>query len=365
MIETARRSKVLIVNSLGMRMPRPGATDAIGRRILRKARSTAHLLKHPRADLPNLAVLSPVFVPAYGDGRVARWNAAAIAAQVRLACRHLGMPRPHCLVAVPTALPVVRRLQVADMTYLRVDRQSAVADVDHELIRALEDSLFREADHVLYSNVGLMDEERDRHGGRAIELAHGVDTASFDPSRGLDEPADLARVPRPRMIIVGALDGPYRNIDLLVRLARDMPEVSLVVVGATVTDSHALAALANVHLLGARPHESIPAYLAHSDVGLIAIPDDEWGRLSSPIKLREYLAMGMPVVTNRFAGVERFEDVLRAADEPADYVEAVRATIADGGVGTPEARRRRVGDVTWAHQAARYRSLVGDTPAAA
>jgi glycosyltransferase involved in cell wall biosynthesis len=360
MIETSRQAKVLIVNSLGMRMPMPGKTDAIGRRVLRKVRSTAHLLKRPRADLPNLAVLSPVFLPMYGGGAAARANATFVAAQVRLACKHLGIHRPHCLVAVPTALPVVQRLDVADMTYLRVDRQSAVSDVDHHVIGALEDELFRTADHVLYSNRGLLEEERVRHRGEAIELPHGVDTTLFDPARHVVEPADLSRIPRPRLIIIGALDGPYRNIDLLVHVAREVTEASLVIVGARVTDARELAGRPNVHLLGSRPHDAIPAYLAHSDVGLIAIPEDEWGRLSSPIKLREYLAMGMPVVTNTFAGVESYADVLRIASTPEEYVGAVRSTLGDGGPASAAERRAKVQDVTWEQQAARYRELVGE-----
>jgi glycosyltransferase involved in cell wall biosynthesis len=239
----------------------------------------------------------------------------------------------------------------------RIDHHRAMPGVDRCEVERLEDELFAAADLVAYSSSALLSAERDRHRGAGRHLDHGVDAVRFDPDRpGLDEPADLAAVPRPRLGLVGSLEAATKDVELLDAIATALPEVSVVVVGAEPDAAPTLAAHPNVWMLGRRPHAAIPRYLRHLDAGLVLVPDHEWGRGSNPIKLKEYLAMGLAVVSTDFPELERYRGVVAVGTDADAIVEAVRGVLTDPvrreDDAEARARRRAVGAArTWQDQA--------------
>ncbi len=366
MIQVARVRPVLIVNTLGMR-PVVGAhqPDHSWRhtvcRIARRVSTMRPWAVRPAPeDVPDLWVLAPVVLPWFGSSWRGRAGAALVAAQTRRAVRKLGtMRRPAVAVANPVAWPVVRRMGLGSVLAYRIDHHSATPGVDRRQVERLEDELFEAADLVAYSSSTLLAAEWARHGGVARHLDHGVDAVRFDPARpGLDEPPDLAGIPHPRLGLVGSLEAATKDVGLLEAIATALPEVSVVVVGADPDAAPALAALPNVWMLGRRPHASIPRYLRHLDAGLVLVPDHEWGRGSNPIKLKEYLAMGIAVVSTEFPELERYRNVVAVGAAADALVDAVRTVL---GVGDPvrrqddvgaRARRRAVGAArTWQDQA--------------
>ncbi len=98
------------------------------------------------------------------------------------------------------------------------------------------------------------------------------------------------------------------------------------------------------------------------DIGLMPWKDNEWIRHSNPIKLKEYLALGLPIVSTDFPEVHRYDRLVRIASTYNDFVTAVTATIADGGLATPAGRRAAVEHSTWDAAA---RLLLRETESAA
>src|SRR5690606_11404032 len=139
---------------------------------------------------------------------------------------------------------------------------------------------------VFYSARALLAGEADLTGDRARELDHGVDVDLFRPS---DEPlpADLAAIPEPRIGFFGNLRPNLVDVALLEEVARRLPDAQLVLVGpsALLPDQQAaLEALPNVHLLGARPYDEVPAYGRGFTVALMPWNDNEWIHHANPIK---------------------------------------------------------------------------------
>src|SRR3954470_20149210 len=66
MLRVARERRVLLVNSIGMRMPLPGRSTMVTRRIIRKASSVLKFLKQPVPDVPGFHVMTPLILPLYG-----------------------------------------------------------------------------------------------------------------------------------------------------------------------------------------------------------------------------------------------------------------------------------------------------------
>jgi len=191
-----------------------------------------------------------------------------------------------------------------------------------------------------------------------VYLDHGVDLDHFVPEPPGGEPPDLAAIPRPRVGFFGGIDDYTVDVDLLERVARDLPEAHLVLIGDSTVPLDRLTAHPNVHHLGPRPYRDIPRYGHGFDVALMPWVQNPWIEAANPIKLKEYLALGLPVVSTDFPEVHRYRHVVAVTGSPAAFVEAVRAGIAGAGPATPAERRAAVADASWDARARDLEALV-------
>ncbi len=348
----AARRPVLFINSIGMRMPVPGRSTQVARRIVRKARSVLRFLKQPLAETPGFHVLTPIILPFYGSDTLRAANAWLVRRQVRLAAKHLGIDPDDAVlfVTIPTAWDVVRPLPRRSLLANRSDLHSAFEETDQALIRELENELLVHSDVVLYTSHSLMNTEKPLSGDRAVFFDHGVDFARFAVERGAP-PADLANIPRPIVGFFGGIDDYVVNLDLLRRVADELPECSLVLIGDATCPIDDLLSLPNVYWLGFRPYEEIPSYGVEFDVALMPWLRNEWIEHSNPIKLKEYLALGLPVVSTDFPEVHHYSDSIAIARDDGHFIELVREVLDGKAVGTGQTRRARVAGATWDRQA--------------
>ncbi|MFD2091862.1 glycosyltransferase [Blastococcus deserti] len=351
MRSVAEQRKVLVVNSIGMRMPAPGRSTHVTRRLLRKLRSVAKLVRRPVPGLPGFHVMSPLPLPFYGSPALRRVNATLVRAQVRLVCRLLGIRRPVVVVTIPTAWDVVAPMRRTALVYNRSDKHSDFPEGDRATLEALEAQLLEHSDCVLYVSRALMADERALTGDRAAFLDHGVDVDHFRPRPAEELPADLRAVPGPRIGFFGALDDYVVDFDLLEHVAGEIPEASLVLVGDSTYPMERFARYGNVHWLGRRPYEEIPAYGSGFDVAIMPWVDSPWIHRSNPIKLKEYLALGLPVVSTEFAELDGYRDRVRVATDAGGFVAAIRESLEFGPLLDPGKLRESVLDYSWRSRA--------------
>jgi GT2 family glycosyltransferase/glycosyltransferase involved in cell wall biosynthesis len=355
MRRVAEREPVLLVNSLTLRMPSRRTSTDVGGRLVRKARSMAKYLRRPLDDTPGFHVMSPLFVPVYGHPVGRRLNGWLVRTQVRVVCALLGIRAPTVMVTIPTAVDAVRRMPRRCLVLNRSDRYSELPEADTPVVRQLELQLLQDADLVVYASHALLDEEAHLARGRVLFLDHGVDLAHFE--RGAVHPA-IEQVPRPRAGFFGGLDDYTVDFQLVVAAARRMPEVSFVLVGAANGDISELLDESNIHWFGQRPYEEIPAFGSGFDVALMPWLDNEWIRNSNPIKLKEYLALGLPIVSTPFPELEHYAGFVTVASGVDAFVDAIGAELARGG--DRPAQRERVLDQSWDHTATRLRQAVDE-----
>jgi glycosyltransferase involved in cell wall biosynthesis len=347
MTRAARTRTVLLVNAIGMRMPLPGRTAQPFRRIWRKLGSMSRLVRHPVPELPRFFVFTPVLFPFYGIAWARRLNSWLIRCQVRLVARYLRIEDPVIFITLPTAWDVVSPMRRRSLVFNRSDKSSEFQEADRESIQALENQILREADAVIYVSRSLMERERSLTGERAYFLDHGVDLEHFDPAGCEAEPPDLRAIPHPRIGFFGALRDHLVDFDLLERLARELPDAQLVLIGDANSSMRRFEKLPNVHWLGFRAYEEIPRYGAGFDVAIMPWRDNEWIRNCNPIKLKEYLGLGLAVVSTDFPEVRNYAAFVRIARDQDEFVRLVRRTLDDGGLGTPAFRRGAVLGASW------------------
>ena len=324
-LRMARTSRVLLINSIGTRMPMPGRSTDIGGRLARKARSVARLLRRPVPELADFWVYSPLGLPAYGSVLGRRVNRLLVRGQVAVAARWLRLDRPAVVVTPPTAVDIVRGISASTLVFNRSDKHSSWSEVDQDYLRQCEEKLLTRADAVLYVSSALQAEDAPMVGDRAFFLDHGVDLDAFAPEGPVA--AELAAVPGPRVGYFGAFRSATVDMALLERIAREVPEAALVLVGPSTEPMDALTALPNVHWFGQQPHEAIPAFGRGFDVALMPWQDNAWIRAANPIKMKEYLALGRRVVSTDFPEVHRYAQVIDIAADADDFVALVRKAV--------------------------------------
>jgi glycosyltransferase involved in cell wall biosynthesis len=229
-----------------------------------------------------------------------------------------------------------------DLSCYHIADEYSFSDVEQPL-SGRERRLIERADQVIVHSPALM-EKKGRINPHTAYVTNGVDYAAFAASREI--PADLARVPRPRIGYIGRIK---TQLDwaTLTALATRRPEWSLVLVGpvghmgAHEAEKDALFALPNVHYLGNRSIGEIPAYTAHMDVCLLCYALNDYTRYIFPLKLHEYLASGRPVVGSDIRSLREFDGVVRIAHGADDWCRAIEASLAPEENSEPRVEERR------------------------
>ena len=349
----ARRVPVLYINSIGMRTPSVGEGAMFFTRVARKLRS---LRRGVVTVEPGFTVYSPFAAP---GGLGARLNPMLLPAQIRRAAARAGIKNPLVWVACPPGATVVDQLKPVGVVYQRTDRYERFKGVDPELISGFDRNLKKRADVTIFCASLLFEEERD--GCNAAYFAdHGVDYDRFADAGqhqtavertgetpvplAAAEPADVRDLPRPRVGFIGGIDSHTFDPGLFVAVARSLSDITFILVGAcSLPDGW--CDLPNVHLLGQKPYEEVPGYMAACDALIMPWNRSEWIEACNPVKLKEYLAVGRPIVTTPFYELKNYMLMTRIADTPESFAREIRAALADPG--DPARRRRRVEHETW------------------
>jgi glycosyltransferase involved in cell wall biosynthesis len=310
-----------------------------------------HVLPRLRNPEPGLWVLTPPPLLPFANMKPAinRANQAVLAGYIRWALRRLEFgDRPILWTYLPSSVHLVDHFPPTKgdtpglVLYHCVDEHSAFPGlVSPEVVRAYDDGLTRRADLVIATADSLAYPRRflNSHTYTVLNAADvELFSLSLDPE--LPIPLELAAIPAPRLVIVGALD--YRvDLQALEILAQADVSWQIVLIGPVKSgqlEEMRLRRPANVHFLGEKPHPELPGYLKGASVALIPYVRSTLTKAIFPLKLFEYLAAGVPVVVGGLPELRRFGDLIGVAETVDDYPSLVRRALAED---TPEKRSVR------------------------
>lgn len=344
----SERCPVLYVCSIGMRMPSLRRDAQFWTRIGNKLRSVRHALKRVA---PCLWVYSPLPLPLYTFSAGREMNESLLAGQLRMVFGRLGIRRPLMWINTPTGWPVISGLGRRGLVYQRTDEYAEYRfdNFNADYVREIDRQLVQQAGLVLHVDEALHDRTS---GANSLLLEQGVDERFLEPHDHEAVPRELVGIPRPIVGYVGTVEPHKFDASLVHDAARRMPDVSFVIVGPHNQNASGLHGLANVHLVGPRRHEEIPAFVRAFDVCMLPTAHTQWGEHCNPIKLMEYLAAGKPVIATDTPASRRFARWVRIGDEAAAWERGIRHAIRDDGQAL-QAAREHVAECTWARQADR------------
>lgn len=347
---------MLWLNSIGTRTPKLSS----GRDLGKIRRKLGELTRGPINVENDLWVFSPVVLPFPHSAAARRVNKGILRATIAALRWRLGLRDFHLWTFLPNVADYVGVLGESLAVYYCVDEWSMFAYLDRDETVAAERALLGKVDCVFAINGELAAAKRP-HNAATHVAPHGVDHAQF--ARALDDatvvPPDVANLPGPVLGFYGTLRD-WVDLDLVAHVARARPSWSIVLIGQQLDDVGAVAGLPNVHLLGRKAHEMLPAYCKGMDVGMIPYRIDERMKFVNPIKLREYLSAGLPVVSTAVPEVRRYGEWCTIAETRDEFVAAVERALADD---SPDKRKRRSAAMaaeTWPKRVASVSRIIDD-----
>ncbi len=330
----SRSSRVLWLNSICARRP-----NFASKRDLRKiGRKLVSFLKGPREVERNLWVYTPLVLPfPYTRAAVAvnRW---ILRSTVWLLRKRLGMRDFQLWTFLPTTAEYVGVMGESLAVYYCTDEWSEFPHLGREPVAVMEQELCRKVDVVFTTSRPLLEKKR-AYNSETHLASHGVEHALF--ASALDEstalPSDLQDLPRPVIGFFGLLEG-WIDLGLLAAVAERRPDWSIVLVGRVAVDVSRFRDVRNLHFLGRRPYRELPAYAKGFDVAVCPFVPNELARSVNPIKLREYLSAGLPVVATGIPEAAAYAGSCQLVRGPDQFVAACEAAVRDD---SPDLRRMR------------------------
>lgn len=173
-------------------------------------------------------------------------------------------------------------------------------------------------------------------------IGQGCDLSMYSDKNGsLQVPDDLIKIKKPIIGYVGVLTTIRLDIEVLVHIAEQRPDYSLVLVGPEDEDfaNSRLHELDNVYFLGRKNPDELAAYIKGFDVALNPQKVNEITDVNYPLKIDEYLAMGKPTVATKTTFMEYFKEHTYLPVTKEDYVIEIDKALKDDN---PELRKERI-----------------------
>ena len=345
----ARRYPLYYIECPGLRAPKGSGRDLLKiwrkfRRFLQGATqvplSPTALPRGERSRGEGIKVLTLLQIPLHRFALVRWFNRLLILWTLRRLIRKEKLHRPILWFLIPHLDQVIGQLGERLSVYYCIDDYAALPDVNPEAVRRMDAATTRKADLVFVASDTLLEGKRQLN-PNTHHSPHGVDFAHFARAQdaSLAIPADTAGLPRPVVGFFGLFER-WIALDLVDYLAAQRPQWTFLMIGRVAVPEATVPRRPNIHWVGRRPYESLPAYGKQFDAAIIPYHLTQQVLHSNPIKLREYLAMGKPIVSVSCPEIDRYGDVVAIARSPEEFLAKLDQALSRPP--TPEEVRRRM-----------------------
>jgi len=348
----ARENTILWINSIGLRNPGLKSSDI--NRGLSKLRS---FFKGIEKVDDRFYVFTPIVVPFHRFTVIRTINGMILRLSLSYYTKKLGMRDIIYWSYLPNVAYLLKRMKAKLIVYHCVDEWSKFSFIDNRIVQE-EQELCRLSD-IVFASARSLYESRKPCNPNTFYISHGVDYDYFHggPSEGPEMPEDMAKIPRP---IAGFFGLIHEWIDqaLLDYLIINNPKVSFVFIGKQSVDVGDLKRHPNAHFLGQKEYSALLGYARRFDVGLIPFKVNELTINVNPIKLKEYLALGIPVVSVSLPEVRVYRSVVRIAETYQEFNDSLNEELAGRHLSSQEERDRVARQETWERKVEEMSDLI-------
>ena len=231
-----------------------------------------------------------------------------------------------------------------------------------EILRNADNIATQKSSFVITTSQSQLDRRIDLN-SEILFMPNGVDFPHFNSPLVKDValPADIANLPKPIIGFSGWM-GYQMDVPLLIKIAERFSSGSLVLCGPnTIPASDELTQLMgmpNVHFLGSKKPQDLPAYFQAFDVATIPYVLEGHTRFIYPLKLHEYLAAGRAVVSTDLPNLYPHEDIVRIARSHDEYLTHLQNAIEDYSPEAVKIRTDLASQYSWDDRAKEVKDFV-------
>jgi glycosyltransferase involved in cell wall biosynthesis len=242
--------------------------------------------------------------------------------------RLLRFDKPYTFVFSPNWGPYVQSLQYRNLIYYCVDEHAGFKGVNSQKFAEWDQYLSSTADHVFCTAENLYQKKRPLNANTHY-MPHGVNWGLFSKamdSTGKIDPT-LEQLDGPILLFFGHISYDWVDTALIRFIASQRPKWHIVLVGRNSVDPLEFDKHENIHLLGEREYEDLPTLCRYASIGIIPFVDSELTAACNPLKLYEYLAAGLPVVSTDIPEVRRYSDIVHIGSTQTSFLTACEQAL--------------------------------------
>lgn len=307
----------------------------------------AEMVRKPRQLGPHFWHATVPQIPFRQVPGVKSFNRTASAMLLRRALSQAGFRNYLSWFVAPDAGHLAGRIGEKLIVYYVTDNYSKFPGVDGAEVGRLDQELSRKAHQIFVSSKTLLEIKREFN-PHVHHSPHGVDVDLFarasDPATPVA--AGAAGFTPPIIGFFGLIER-WINLDLVAALAKARPHWTFLMIGRYASPPHEIQQLPNVHFPGPQPYETLPQWARCFDAAIIPYHLTFQVMNANPLKLREYLATGKPVVSVLTPDIEPFRHAVRIASTPDEFLHQIEDILAGEAPEAKELRQQAVAGLTW------------------
>ncbi len=338
----SQKHEILYVECPGLRAPKGNKRD-----ISKIFKKLALFFKKPIRISNNLSVYTLVQIPFHGNKVIKKFNTLISTYFLKCVSNDLGFKSPILWFVVPHAGHLIGKLNESKTVYYCIDDYSALPDVNHKAVNKMDYELAIGADIVFTASKSLTD-EKNKINKNVYYSPHGVDFQHFNKAYTdkLSRPKDIACIKKPIIGFFGLIES-WIDLSLIQKISERYSNMNVVLIGHVAVDTKSLDELSNVYFLGKKSFSQLPNYAACFDVCILPYVDNDQIYNCNPIKLKEYLATGKPVVSVSFPEILGFNDIVYIAETDEEFIEYIKQAIDTDSIDKAVKRVNYVEGLTW------------------
>ena len=218
----------------------------------------------------------------------------------------------------------------------------------------LEKQFMQQADAVIFSSESLQANKACKADSYVVN--NGVDLRNFKP---IETPINK-HIHKSRKVVgyTGSVDDRL-DYDLLAQVIGANPEIDFRFIGRVVSaESCKLKRFSNFQSYGAVAPASLPAMMKDFDIGIIPFRKNDFTKNIYPMKVNEYLALGIPVVSTGFAQLDDLQGYMQIADSADTFSSLIHELIANDSSDKKLDREGKAHSNSWKSKAAEFENIL-------
>lgn len=319
------------VGSLGLRKPTISIKDL--KRICEKFLSMFQT-KKITISTPNVYLLNPFIIPFHNLSIVRKFNTNTIVKLLEKKLDQLDLGRPIIITTQPIIGDILTKLNETSSHYLCQDDYT-MFDGAFKIIDLLEREMLKKISTCHAVSKHLLD-TRIPASNRIFYLPQGVNCDHFKFVKKKNDKVVIG--------FFGLISKEWIDLELIKQSAINYPNYEFVLIGRTTFNLSEFAGFTNLKYLGEVSYNDLPKVAENFSVGLIPFNISGLTISCNPLKLLEYFALGIPVVSTDLPAVHNFEQNMFIAKNSTEFVQLIEKAVADNNV-EKNLKRRKVAEL--------------------